>query len=1395
MPDLNLSDEAVRIVEIKIPYRSGNERRERTQSGCILTDELVITSAHGLLGDQPPLVKRASDDDGWRVAEVLWPPSNERSAEAPDVALLRVEGLRSAFGPPPVWAEYDGFIGAVPVSCIGFPRASMEDDLSYHLTAVQGTFTPGEGMSLNRMVLNVTSPQPTALQDWQGLSGAVVRDEAGLLLGVVASVATKWVGRFGIVPASVILREPGIRAHLGTPRLRSVSADHPVIKPAVEQLGEETDFKLITARYGQVDFIEESHGEALADFEAWCDRPDDAGSDVSVRILTGRGGAGKTRLASELCCRLQAASKGWEAGFAREDELADWDGYVPRRPTLIVFDYVERPTIASKVARLLSRLDALGSRVAHSVRILLVSRSTANWLEQVNAGMARQMRIQKETRLSEKAFDDTMRRLHFAAAYRQFLPADAEGRPPAEHFFPILDQRFESPLLVHIAALLAARESNLPYGAPAGRLQNELLDYLVQRERTMRWTGEPNLTVTAGHRPDQSSQALHAVAIMTLTEPTAKQAQDFLKASSLWSDQDNIARREAAAAVIRLYPGFGPLEAMAPMRAAPIEPDLVSEHLLVSVEDLDQILEDLFEFPLEDRHFTRMLHILSLTRDHYPHARAHFQKALRLTFETLTRRGESFGSISEVLGQSLPKLIETAVDEAVRHDDLTVAQLLTAQLRELHDDATAVRVIAKTALPQGLDRPELADLKRALLELANQHHRNAGDEAALCAGLRSLVETLIDEEAWLPARTALQQVSWINGSGDLDPYPQYGEHVDAVFHGFLRTDEPERALELITAELAGRDRESVTASRPIGWGLERFTAMAASGDFAELATRLTDGVREHGADEHFAVLCNGYLELLDAFAEQSMLRGRKADGFTAVRHAVRLRLDYPNIAGSTLREIVARVKSAQFLAKTTVGDLSEVDQIRAFCGLRRLIAESRKEFLPEYGSELEMLALHVWRLRETVLAAELLHEAVRSLNIEQPPLVGVKPPEHIQIMKDLAVALWTNGSREAAIRWFKRVSNDIDAREGSEIERRVELAEAHEKLAQAQWCANNRTAAVESFNAAARLQTSLTSDRTVRGPAAVLELNAGAPPYSRLREPYFGDAGMLAELAKAASGEYKGAGLQHAVMLDRASRHAPGAAAPGLSGQAQSALHGLMRSTKKTKNRRYLAAAAGIAVIAAAVGIAIVRYNALPGVGDCVRVGEDSHEFIECADAAADDYEIVGIDDDDGSNICSATGVDRRVRPETDQDVFYCLALIDPEVASAESAAAVPPTNAEIYAPYPGDWHGEVFDPDAATAYEVDLSLGEYAEGEVGTIRYPGLGCSGTLTMESIDAEEATLVLEQTITDDPDSRCAEGSLISLQHREGGTVYFQYFDSLLPSDIEGVAAATSILYKV
>jgi len=817
MIDFDARNDDDRIVRIRTES-SGSAGSRRTQSltGYIVADELVMTCAHDVLGDKSIQVKHTGRDLDL-PGSVEWPLKgvDDVDSRVLDVALVKVPGLTAPPGRQVVWGEYSGFVGQVDAAGFGYPLASG-DGTRLHSTPIQGSFTPGEGRERDRLVFTVTSARPSEPKHWAGLSGMMIRDPNGYLLGVAAQMPEGWDGRkFFVVPARLIWDQPRLRNLLRDVPLETLSSHHPLLKPAFERLGEETEFKLITARYGQVPFVEQSHGSDLEDLMDWCTDAEAASAGgldcgVRVRMLLGPGGSGKTRLAAELCERIQASDQQWLAGFAREEEGAPWDSHEPQHPTLVVFDYVERPAISSKVARFLKHLDSLGPALQARVRVLLVSRNVHEWHDHIDlqGGGILSRRLRAETgspriTLTELGFTSERRELHFKEAFKRFAQGtDRAGMDLTDHLKVLKDDDFNSPLLVHIAALLAARGDSVPF-AKAAELQSTLLTYLIRRERFSRWADEPTLTTTRA-APELSNQALHAVAIMTLTTPTVQEADEFLKASKLWTDQNNAARREAVRAVMRLYPGTDE-DGKPNDRAAPIEPDLVSEHLLMEIDDLEDLLEKLHQQQLTVRHYARLLHVLSLACDHYKAlGTRHFQTSLREALKHVgdvasheSMRGGS--AVADLLGQSLPRLIQSATRQSGEHDPATAA-ILTGALTNMVDNQHMQAMAAGLEFASCEGRRELVELRCALLSLAVRHHRRNQDHQALLACLERLIDTLLELQRHAETMEPLKELLNLREAlGQTDPTQYLGNVVqlDGLMRRLLDQDRHDDVYELL----------------------------------------------------------------------------------------------------------------------------------------------------------------------------------------------------------------------------------------------------------------------------------------------------------------------------------------------------------------------------------------------------------------------------------------------------------------------------------------------------------------------------------------------------------------------------------------------------------------------
>lgn len=110
----------------------------------------------------------------------------------------------------------------------------------------------------------------------------------------------------------------------------------------------------------------------LAELEAWLQ----SDQRISVRCLIGRPYSGKTRLAVELCARME--ERGWYAGFVGNDELVRFAhqenlrGWEWSAPTLIVVD--NAATSARALREWLTQLSSNAGETEESLRLLLLDR-------------------------------------------------------------------------------------------------------------------------------------------------------------------------------------------------------------------------------------------------------------------------------------------------------------------------------------------------------------------------------------------------------------------------------------------------------------------------------------------------------------------------------------------------------------------------------------------------------------------------------------------------------------------------------------------------------------------------------------------------------------------------------------------------------------------------------------------------------------------------------------------------------------------------------------------------------------------------------------------------------------------------------------------------------------
>ncbi|MFF4616319.1 tetratricopeptide repeat protein [Nonomuraea jabiensis] len=751
-----------RVVEV---YSGHDDLVGVTGSGYAIGADLVLTSGLVVAPGLPCQV-RAADSGHWAEAEQVW-----RGRGGAGAVLLRVAGAPWA-GVPGIehvrWARVAASSGAAPgfrVRCVarGFPWLGRRAGIRAAET-VTGLVDAPTGAVSKVLAVSVLSPEPESPPGalTRGLPGAVLLAEpAGQIIGVVAAgppgttpygIAPHGTTPYGTAPHGTTpysIAPHGTAPHRTTPHgiaphhldavpvtallgderfcelagvapdwLETVAEDDPsviladLLTPARERLPQDcSDWTLLMARHAVVPFL--GRDEQLADLRAWAAEP----AALSIAVLTGRSGTGKTRLAGELCVEL--AEAGWDTGFLPLDSAGGpltSRTLEALRPTLLVVDHPDpSPPLVGELVR---RLAKHGRNPR--VRLLLLARELgeADWWRRLDTAAGGWLRRLTSTTVQLNAHPLTLaeRTDHALAAMKAFAPSRA-ALPAPPH---LDDPEYGLPLHIHLAALLRLCDDERPAPSRDGEPPAHARDTDV-RPQPMRPHGGGLLHRFLARESDQWARvwpaehervddvtARQAVAVLTLTAPTPAELPGLLTAvpglrggTGLHGHTTNAARWLGA-----VFPG------------GELGPDLVAEELLAETEGLDELVLALHDH--EGRtvhHLVHLLHVLRLSAD-----RARVGSALR-----------------SVVGARIGAMVtEAAANPATRLGDLLNAALtLFPADRDLADAASGLL---------GSERGAALGLRAlhvTLGELAVRHRRASGERTALAEGLSWLSGRLV----------------------------------------------------------------------------------------------------------------------------------------------------------------------------------------------------------------------------------------------------------------------------------------------------------------------------------------------------------------------------------------------------------------------------------------------------------------------------------------------------------------------------------------------------------------------------------------------------------------------------------------------------------------------------
>ncbi len=462
----------------------------RVGSGYRVSGRLVLTAAHvigGAEGENPPeLGVRPLGQGGWLAASLRWVDHGL------DAALVRIDapGWAAPAGESTVrWGQAGG---TDPLFCmaLGFPWAAERAGGVRDVEQLYGHVAPLGGQVSGLSDVNVTSAAPAERpgeSPWAGMSGAGLVVASHLAGVVLVDPARYGTDRVRARPAADLVAAAGFRGALADdgaelPAKCEVLGDRwrlqltdgislslaPPYRPLPRGPGRA---QLLQPRHGLVPYL--GRDDMVTTLTDWCEKTD--AYPQWICVVTGEGGSGKTRLAAEVCTRLLAA--GWDAGFSDSPQTADTVREHLERPTLVVIDDADLQPglIASLVGYVRADLGGPPARLLLLARHLGDHRDPGGrsagvgWWAQLNRTLELDGIFAGQLDVSDHPLDPASRAEHYQAALdalRPHAPAPAAG-PPASP--PALDDpSFGQPLLVHMAALIAAFGDPVPEAAPPG---------------------------------------------------------------------------------------------------------------------------------------------------------------------------------------------------------------------------------------------------------------------------------------------------------------------------------------------------------------------------------------------------------------------------------------------------------------------------------------------------------------------------------------------------------------------------------------------------------------------------------------------------------------------------------------------------------------------------------------------------------------------------------------------------------------------------------------------------------------------------------------------------------------------------------------------------------------
>lgn len=347
-----------------------------------------------------------------------------------------------------------------------------------------------------------------------------------------------------------------------------------IVKPAWALGGPPNPSSVLIPSHRVVPYDHRVHPEVWHALEAWCQEPF---PPPPVRLFTGAGGSGKTRLFIEWCERLRL--QGWHAGFLKPlpskegqekydddfDRLVNWLGSI-----FLVIDYAEgRNDAFRRIEAFAQRDPALGPW-----RIVLLAREEGEWFKTIKQLSSDQVRYWLEgvlpMRLQSKAITGALRTEMWGTAFRTFGALMSGNKTTPAVPVDLTDDRFGRTLFLHAAAL-----SSLLGQEP--RADNVLSSIIEHEEKCWINLRREAIVTAPEKRLSFIAEVSALVAAITLLGGVSSR-DEAIKLGKCLSEAGSDDISIPIDLLLVLYPGepWSPLA----LYASPLQPDLLGEELV-----------------------------------------------------------------------------------------------------------------------------------------------------------------------------------------------------------------------------------------------------------------------------------------------------------------------------------------------------------------------------------------------------------------------------------------------------------------------------------------------------------------------------------------------------------------------------------------------------------------------------------------------------------------------------------------------------------------------------------------------------------------------------------------------------------------------------------------------